>query len=166
MDALIAALASLFGVMVGGFITYVTSKQGLDREDERQRKRTAIDRFEQIHRWLMELDEHHQAAIGELMKRFGIDSKVDTNQIKKNPIAEVTFLIEAFLPATADKLDSVRAAQKELGELLGKAVASSIGDEDRSKYFLQTLDLDKKLQKLLDVVRKELHETVRKTHNS
>ena len=100
------------------------------------------------------------------MKRFGIDSKVDTNQIKKNPIAEVTFLIEAFLPATADKLDSVRAAQKELGELLGKAVASSIGDEDRSKYFLQTLDLDKKLQKLLDVVRKELHETVRKTHNS
>ena len=165
MEAFFVAISSLVGVAIGGYITYLTNKQAHQREDARQRKQDALVRFEEMHKALIMLDEHHRSSFAVMIKRFAGNQPVDVGELVKNPIADTTFLVEAFLPEASVKLQEVVDIQRQIGELLGEALSRKIEQGQQSSLVTRCFELEKKWEKALQSIRNDLHKAARQTHD-
>jgi hypothetical protein len=117
IGAIIAAIATLLGVIISGVINYVVSKNQFNREKDWQRKQFVREKLETICQIIEEIDDWHRKLWSEALMFIQYGKKLEIG-IKKIPTDRLSMLINFYAPALKPFLELISEEILSFGKAL------------------------------------------------
>lgn len=124
MDAIIANIGTLAGVIVGGFANHFISKSQFNREKEWKKNLLIKDKLEEIATTVEEIVYQYKKWFSELLLHVEYNRIINFEEKLPTPLPtpKLTMLIDFYAPDLRKYLDALNAEIESYGEIIAKAI--------------------------------------------
>jgi len=133
MEEFLGIVGTIFGVILGGLITWLLGKEQRKHEINKHKRELLILKYEELHALLGQLQGCVNALAMQIVSEASLDSKFDPKAIRNQmPTEKATMLIEFYVPELKEENEYI----KKQTAFLYEHIVKHIMEANKTKQFL------------------------------
>lgn len=150
METIIGIAGTIIGVILGGVISWLHSKDQRNHEFAKERRQLLLSKYEELHELLSGVQGCVYDLLMQLLSEAAYDVSFDASKIRnKMPMNQVKMIIDFYIPDLKEDLEFLNKQTVSLYQIVGKSVLT----ENKTKTY----------QAELAVAANELSDVIAKT---